>query len=202
MIVYGLTMQGKKEEFPVKVVAWLLERNSLYLNTIDFTVDVHEVSPEQAEEYKPIAQKYFQIFGLKNPGFGILHVSFLYGTESWSVKIVGGLDKEGNLADRSNQEVAMSLGAGRRAEIADFDAKAEKISENSFGLLRQPANPLKDKPKEMVSLPPDSRWTSEVSMTGAELGSLLSDPQTKEQAGHAIWQKDWQTLKCLKEERS
>ncbi len=63
MIVYGLTMQGKNDEVPVEVAAWLLERNSKYQNSIDFQVDVNPVRPEDAPQYNPLPKSIFKSLG-------------------------------------------------------------------------------------------------------------------------------------------
>ena len=201
MIVYGLTMQAKTEEVPVELAAWLLERNTRYLNTIEFKVDVYEVPVVDAAQYQPVAEKYSQLFARRNSTSGISDVSFLFKTQTWTVRIIGGSNADGTLADR-NEQTTLPLSAAQRAEIAGLDTNAEQVNELVFGILRKSAEPLKERPTEMMALPADGRWTSEVSMSGAELKGLMGDPNIRDLAAQAIWQKDWDTIKRLKEERS
>lgn len=202
MITYGLTMQGKKQEVPAELAAWLLERESQYHTTIEFEVGFQKVRPEHAAKYEPIAEKYFQLFGVRHPMAGILTVSFLYRTEIWFAKIIGGLDEGNNLVDRRFGGTVKPLGMLKREEISGWTPTAEFIEPQGSGLRRKTDNPLLDQPRILVSLPGNSHWTSQFSMTGQELDRLLQNPETRTQAGQAIWQKDWETLRRLKKEQS
>ena len=124
MIVYGLRMQGKPEAVPKEVAVWLLERNSHYPN-IDFTVDVWEPHQSQADEAAATARLYSRLYQLKSPLDGVLIVSFLYLKEYWQIKLVGGLDDERNIADRSKAEDIKPLPARIRNEIAGLPSDAK-----------------------------------------------------------------------------
>jgi len=185
MIVYHVTMQGREDAVPKEVAAWLVERNSLYPN-IDFSVDCWVPHPAQIEEAAKAARKYERLYHLKSANDGVLTVSFPFLQEWWQIRIIGGLDKDGNILDRSK---------------AGLTSEAEKLNEKLLVILRKDNNPVLEKPTEMVSIPPDFRWTSEVTMSGEQLNDLLSDPEVKEQASQAIWGKDWRTLKRLKDRK-
>ena len=201
MIVYGLNMQGKKDEVPVEVAQWLLERNPSYLNTIEFQINADPVRPEHASQYEPIAQKYSRLFSHTAPMGGILAVTFPYRTEIWHVRIVGGTNEDGSLTDRTQSATVLPLSAKQRAEIAGWDQSAVQVDEKNTGFLRQADDPLKDHPASMVALPADLRWTSELSLTGQELGDLLTDPTIADQVGRAILSKDWATLRRLTDQK-
>ncbi|MFH1559769.1 MAG: hypothetical protein ABIC19_04660 [Patescibacteria group bacterium] len=195
-------MQGKAEEVPKEVATWLLERNSRYPN-IDFTVDCWDPHPSQIEEFETTARKYSRLYSLNASLHGVLLVIFPYLRQSWNVKIVGGLDDKENIADRAKVENIKPLSVQLRAEIAGLPKleELEQISDEMIGLARKKGDEPLEKAIEMTPLPSDLRWTSEVSMSGEEFNELLSDPMTKKEAERAIWEKDWETLKRLKEQR-
>jgi hypothetical protein len=199
MIVYGLTMQEKPEQVPKEVATWLLERNSRYPN-VDFTVECRDPHPSQVEEFVSMARKWSRVFSYSPPDYGIGAVSFLYLMQCWNVRIIGGLDEEGNIADRSKVEDIQPFSRELRAEIAGLPPDFERVGEGMIGIPRQDDDAPLEKPTEMISLPPDLRWTSDVSMSGEEFNKLLNDPQTKTEAERAIWEKDWEALKRLKEQ--
>jgi len=199
MIVYGLTMQEKPEQVPKEVATWLLERNSRYPN-VDFTVECRDPHPSQVEEFVSMARKWSRVFSYSPPYYGIGAVSFLYLMQCWNVRIIGGLDEEGNIADRSKVEDIQPFSRELRAEIAGLPPDFERVGEGMIGIPRQDDDAPLEKPTEMISLPPDLRWTSDVSMSGEEFNKLLNDPQTKTEAERAIWEKDWEALKRLKEQ--
>lgn len=201
MIVYGLNMQGKKDEVPVEVAKWLLERNPSYLNTIEFQINADPVRPEHAAQYEPIAQKYSRLFSHTAPMGGILSVTFPYRTEIWHVRIVGGTNADGEITDRTQLATVKPLSAKQRAEIAGWNPIAEEMEGKNTGFLRQADDPLKDHPTAMVALPADLRWTSELWLTGQELSDLLTDPKIGNQVGLAISTKDWATLRRLADEK-
>ena len=199
MIVYGLTMQDRPQEVPKEVGIWLLERNVRYPN-VDFTIEYREPYPSEVEELVSMARKYSRIFSYDPPNGGIGMIGFLYLTQRWSVRIIGGLDGEGNIADRSKEGSIRAFSKELRAEIAGLPSDAKRAGEGVIGIPRQDDDVPLEKPAEMISLPSDLRWTSTVSMSGKELDNLLSNPDTDIEVKRAIWEKDWETLKRLKEQ--
>ena len=198
MIVYGLTMQHKPQEVPTEVAAWVTERNSRY-PAIDFQIEWQKAFPEDAD----LVRKYSRTFGFQ--GKDLMSVNFLYPTEYWCVRIIGGINAEGHMVNPSYRGEIKPLG-DLRNEIAGYVAgTGEKLSEKGVGILRTEKEPY-EKPV-MVPFPSDYRYTSELSLSGKELqelqeaGGLLADPKTRDEAVRAIRAKDWQTLKRLKEER-
>lgn len=196
MIIHGLGMQGRRDEIPKEVVAFLLERDSLYPN-IDFIVDCWEPHPSQVEETEKAARKYSRSYQLVYPNGGVLLVAFWYLKQKWSVRIVGGVDEGGNIADREKRDSVRSLTREFRNEIAGIPANVEKLNDIIFAVPRAEGEIVPEKPVDMIMLPPDFHWTSEVSMSGEELGNILSNPKIKKEAEHAIWKKDWEKLKHL-----
>ena len=153
MIVYGLTMQEKPEQVPKEVATWLLERNSRYPN-VDFTVECRDPHPSQVEEFVSMARKWSRVFSYSPPDYGIGAVSFLYLMQCWNVRIIGGLDEEGNIADRSKVEDIQPFSRELRAEIAGLPPDFERVGEGMIGIPRQDDDAPLEKPTEMISLPP------------------------------------------------
>jgi len=203
MIIYGFTMQGKPEELPKEVAAWLLERNSLYPN-IDFTVDCWEPSLAEKAKREEEAKKYSRIFvKAQSMGWGISLVIFPYLSQHWTVKIIGLVNDQGEILDPGSPEYMQGhmLPPKLRFEIAGVPApKLLEMYDHKLGLPRKEDEPALETPEMMISFPPGLRWTSEVSMTGEEFNRLLSNPETKVEAERAIWEKDWDALKRLKEQ--
>lgn len=215
MIVYGLTMQGKPEGVPKEVAAWLIERNSRYPN-IDFTVDCRDSHPSEVEEFESAARKYSRIYYLTAPFsagnvLNVLSIIFPYLKQIWIIKIVGGLDSEGKIADRTKTEVIKPLPVQLRAEIAGLPtipglplpSEMERLNKENVVIIRRKDEPPLEKPTEMIPLPSDFRWTSEVTMSGEELSNLpklLSNPQTRDEILRAYSEKDWETFKRLLKE--
>lgn len=213
MIIYGLSMQGKKEEVPNDVAEWLVSRMEKYPN-IDFKVDHDEMislDPKQRDEMLKQIKKFSRIFHLEhktNGEKGVIAVVFPYQNEIWRVKITGGLDDHGNMVGRGdpefNEKIKRPLPPELRNEIAGLtdEKNVERIQlggkEGPMAKVREEDEPLLDEPKEFVPLPADMRWTSEVSMSGEQFNDLLSDPQTKERIKQALYEKDWDTLRELR----
>ncbi len=213
MIIYGLTMQGKPEAIPKEVATWLFERNSRYPN-IDFTVDCWDPHPSQVEEFETVARKYSRLYSFWNKFVstrvsGVNVVGFPYLNERWSVKIVGGINQKGEIADLIVDEVRKPLPAALRAEIAglpitpELPSEVEKINENALGILRKEGDLPLERPTEMIPFPSDFKMTSEFSLSGEEIekfaqhAGLLLEPDIQKEAERALRAKDWETLKRL-----
>jgi hypothetical protein len=213
MIIYGLTMQGKNDLVPKEVAKWLVERNSRY-HKIDFEVNCWEPYPSEKEKLESTARKYSRIYGFNAPLEGVGTVSFLYLSQSWIVKIIGGLDKKGEIADKNDPNYLDNFGGPLpvplRAEIVALPdlSTLKKIEDKTMGILRKKNEPVLNVPDEMVSLPPDFRMTSELSISGAdfepfvEFAPLLQeeDPDIREEALRLYYKKDWESLRRLKEQ--
>lgn len=203
MIVYDVTIQGRPDGVPKEVAIWLLERNSLYPN-IDFIVGCWEPSLSDTIQWEEEARKYSRIFVKDQSMFwGISLVIFPYLSQFWTVRIVGLINEQGEILSPENPayEEGRQLSMKLRFEIAAVPEpqEVEMYGDHKLGLPRKENEPVLEAPGVMMLLPPDFRWTSEVSMSGEELGKLLNDPQTGSQTARAIWEKDWETLKHLKE---
>ena len=144
---------------------------------------------------------------------GVNVVVFPYLSEQWFVKIVGGINQKGEIADLSVDEVRSPLPAALRAEIAELPvvpelpSEIEKINENILGIIREKDNLPLERPNEMIPFSPDGKWTSDFSLSGdeiekfAESAKLLLDPAIQKEAESAIRAKDWEKLKQLKAQR-
>lgn len=217
MIVYGLTMQGKAEEIPKEVATWVFDRESKYPN-IEFVIDYWNPHASQINEFKSMVRKYSRLYSfwskfVSTRVSGVNVVVFPYLSEQWCVKIVGGINQKGEIADLSVDEIRHSLPAALRAEIAELPivpelpSEIEKINENLLGFIRGKGNLPLERPSEMIPFSPDWRWTSEFSLSGDELekfaesAKLLLDPAIQKEAESAIRAKDWEKLKQLKAQR-
>jgi hypothetical protein len=205
MIIYGLTMQEKPEAVPKEVAEWLRDSIARYPN-IDFEIDVHEISAGGKAEYEAAIQKYVRAYDYaQKGGFGVTTVTFLYAPESWTVRIVGGKDKDGNIISRDANAETHPLGAKLRAEIAGISNGSGllpalvPLSDETVAMPRN-GEPILERP-EMIPFSSDGRMTSEVSMSGGEFADLLNDPTTKEEAMRAIWAKDWPTIRRLRDQK-
>lgn len=208
MIVYGLTMQGKLEAVPKEVATWLIERNSRYPN-IDFIVDCWDPHPSQKAEFESAALKYSRLYLFNGPLGGVGQVLFPYLSQSWNVKIVGGLDKKGEIADKSGHNYLENFGSplpvALRAEIVAFpdSSMLEKVSDKVMAVPRKENELALNAPEKLVLLPSDFRWTSEFSLSGEEIekfaqhAGLLLEPDIQKEAERALRAKDWETLKRL-----
>lgn len=216
MITYGLRMQERRDEVPKEVATWLIERNLRYPK-INFTVDCHEPHSSQIEEFVFVARRYSRLYVFWR-GFvstrvsGVNIVVFPYLSEQWTVKIVGGINKKGEIADLTIDESRRSLPPSVRAEIAGLPVVAnlpsdmEKVSEDCVGVLRKKDDPPLDRPTEMIPLLADGRYTSKLSLSGEELdyltkfAPLIKNPATREEATTLFYKKDWEALKRLAEQ--
>jgi len=197
---------------PKEVAEWLVERNSRYPK-IDFEINCWEPHPLEKEKLESTARKYSRIYGFNAPLGGVGEVSFPYLSQSWVVRIIGGLDKKGEIADKNDPNYLDNFGGplpvSLRAEIvALLDLSTlEKIEDKAMGVLRKENEPVLNVPDEMVSLPPDFRMTSELSISGAdfepfvEFAPLLQDedPNVRGEALRLYYKKDWESLRRLKE---
>jgi hypothetical protein len=209
MIIYGTTMQGKYDAVPKEVAEWVQDRNARYPK-IDFKIEYEEPRAEQMAEYGSIAKKYMRYYGFGKGLFGVTDVFFPYLTQYWIIRIIGGVDKDGNIIDRDSpafdNTALQPLGPGLRAEIAGIASGSGlldtlvAIGESAMGLPRN-GEALAD-PLELVPLTPDFRKTSELTLSGEEFSKLMNDPDTGDEAQRAVWAKDWETLKRLKEKRN
>jgi hypothetical protein len=213
MIIYGISMQGKKEEIPTEVAEWLIRRMEKYPN-VDFKIDQDEMiglDPKQREQMLEQMKKFSRIFHPEHKTSGekgVLAVVFPYKNEIWRVKITGGLDDNGNIIGRSdpefNEKIKRGLPAELRNEIAGLieEKNVEKIQlgekEGPMAKVREEDEPLLSEPAEFIPFPSDMRWTSEVSMSGEQFNDLMEDPETKEQTKKALYEKDWDTLRELR----
>src|SRR6266481_4560242 len=148
MIIYGLRMQGRKEAVPKAVAAWLLDRNFAYPK-IDFEVNCREGEPAQQKELEESAHKYSRVYFMKEALSGVSDIIFPYVSQVWSVKIIGGLDKDHNIVDRDSptynpNDIIKPLTLKMRDEIAGLPDRSTLVtlSEKSMALPRGENDPL------------------------------------------------------------
>jgi hypothetical protein len=207
MIIWGLSVQNKEPKIPKEVADWLKPRNAQYAD-IKFEISHGEVTgPQpQIEAYLKQAEQYQKFYQMKGPGGGVLSVSFPYKKEGWAVKIMGLLDKDGNivntLTDETEGKDLKPLPPEMRNAIAGLPKEKDKIAEleqGGFAEVREANNPLKEKPEEMVEIEPDFRHESELTMSGAEFEQILKDPRMdKAELGKAFHEKNWEKIKHMR----
>lgn len=211
MIIYGISMQDKPHQVPEEVAVWLLEQNVRYPN-IDFKIDYSEFAGAETEE---VRKKYSRTWngaptGLSGHGVGT--VGFLYLRETWFIKIIGGLDAEGNIADMSiardsddpKRSIA-GLSAELRAEISTMPPleDLEEISEKLYGLPRKQGESVQER-GTLIEVPADMSWKSDFMISGAELADLFhgQPSERKTQIVEALSRKDYETAKRLLGQRN
>ncbi len=212
MIIYGLRMQGKSNLVPKEVAEWLVERNSRYPK-IDFEINCLEPHPSEKEKLESTARKYSKIYGFNAPLRGVGAVSFPYLSQYWVVRVIGGLDKKGEIADKNDPNYLDNFGGplpvSLRAEIVALPdlSTLEKIEDKAMGVLRKENEPVLKEPKEFIPLIPDGRYTSELSISGADFEPFVEfvplleseDTNIREEALRLYYKKDWEALKRLKD---
>ncbi|MBI5135467.1 hypothetical protein HZA86_04530 [Candidatus Uhrbacteria bacterium] len=215
MLIYGITMQGKKEEVPSDVAAWLVDRMKKY-PTVDFTIDRDEMtrlSPQHREQTAELMKKFSRFFYPEHKTRGengVLIVVFPYQNEIWSVRITGGLDGEGNIIGRSDPEINTKLKrplpAQLRNDIAGLteEKNIEQVqvggNEGFRAKVRREDEPLLSEPREFFPLPAELKWLSEMTMSGEQFNNLMSSPEKKERVVKALYEKDWGALRKLRGE--
>lgn len=188
-MIFGLTMQEHLPVVPKVVADWL--RNGIAKYGVDFRVDVRDTYDHE------LVRKFDRIFFFsRGREHGVGSVAFLYPEEWWYVKIVGGLDSNGQIVGHVDS-VVEALPATLRNEISGLSEQKpedlDDIDETSIGLLRRgPVVSVKDGAHEMLE--PDLRWTSELTLSGDEWHDLLNDPARAREATEAIYAKDWAKL--------
>jgi hypothetical protein len=200
MITLGLGLQDT-DSVPEEIAKWVEEKNSKYPN-ITFKIDKRIPTTEEIEtENREFAEKYQVVF----TGFhgdakekGVSGVSFLYGKESWSVKLVGSVNGKDEIHDPYSApkegEVMKPLPAELRNEIVGFDPnKLERIEIKGredrgtkdsvvYGESRLTENPLQEHAQALREVDIEGRDTSAFSLSGKELKEVVKDPDRFEAA--------------------
>jgi hypothetical protein len=213
MIIYGTSMQDRNEEIPKDVAEWLINKIEKYPN-VDFMINHDEmIGLDNAlrGQLAELMKGFSRIFipERKTHGKnGVRTVVFPYTNEIWRITITGGLDADGNIIGRSDPEISAkikrNLPPELRNEIAGLDEihTIDEIQLDGRGALfakaREEGEPLMNKPEELIPFPYDIKWTSEVNMTGEQFTNLMQDPETREQTRKAIEEKDWDSLRELR----
>jgi hypothetical protein len=209
-------MEGQKEEVPTDVAKWLINRMEKY-PTVDFTIDRDEMmglDPQQQEQLAEQMKKFSRIFlpEHKTSGEkGVLTVIFPYQNEIWRIKITGGLDAEGNIIGRSdpeiNEKLKSPLPPKLRNEIAGLteEKNIEQIQledkEGPMAKVREESEPLLNEPGEFVPFPAEMIWTSKISIHGEQFNDLTKDPEIREQTKQALYEKDWDKLRKIRNDK-
>jgi hypothetical protein len=205
MIIFGLSLQHRDPKIPKEVADWLRERAAKYSKEVDFAVNysgLESHTPEQVEQYRELVKKYSRFFNMRGPA--VMSVTFPYLNESWNVKIIFGADKDGNVIPQGDPNMMEKWDHKKtnelRNEIAGLPSEdqIEKVQNENLGEKRREGEPAIDVPREYVEFQPEFKMTSEVSMSGEQYAELANDPATKDELSRAIYEKDWETVKRLK----
>ncbi|MCU0653038.1 MAG: hypothetical protein MUD10_02155 [Candidatus Pacebacteria bacterium] len=170
-IIFGASMQGRKRAVPKELYLWLSERNQKYSN-IRFQIEVFEPINEEEKDVYARQSKYSIIYNRKI--LGVSAVIFPFVGARWIVRIIGGRDGKGNIAEPGKSTSA--LGIVLRREISGFPADPtpdmEQIDRFVWGVVRKESDKVSQK-SEMVVLAPDGEWASEFSVTGQQLKDIV-----------------------------
>ena len=195
MISLDINIQDR-EEVPAEIADWVAPRNASFPG-VDFRIGRSTpVIKEQEQEQRELATNYaitFHGFGEEGGDSvksGVLTVSFQYGSESWYVRIIGGVTESGEykaMANSAPGEIKKPLPAEVRNEIAGFkpeqlsrfiiEGKEDRGTKDAviYGKKRTADNPLIDRPEALKLVEWEARMTSALSMTGAELDEMAKD---------------------------
>ncbi len=205
MFIYGLSMQGLEPKIPKEVADWIKERMVKYPLEVDFELNhssIDTYTPENREQYQNLVRQYERFYNLRGPG--VMAVTFPYLNESWYVKIMVGVDKEGKILDPNDPNYMEKYDGKRtnelRNEIAGLPSedKIEKLQEGTVGEKRKEGDAALELPREYEEFFPDLEKTSEVTMSGEQYAELAKDPVVKKEFNRAISENDWETLRKLK----
>lgn len=199
MITLGSSLQNT-DEIPTEIAAWIVERDHLFPD-VNFIVEKYEIrdvdKPAEENGHRAIREKFVKVFyprfkitDLKK--FGVLQVSYLFGQETWTVRIVGGITKEGKVRHSLNikeGEEIIGLTPEMRDQIAGFRPEDYELQEHVsiqgdqkehhffYGERRTEKTPLIEYPLEKVSVEWDFRKTAVLSMSGKEFKEACKDPE-------------------------
>lgn len=202
MITLGVYLQHT-DEIPKEVAEWLVERNAKYPG-VNFIVDRHEVRevdrPIEERGMRNVREQYAKWFGpfgtfADAEHFSVLTVGFLYGQETWIVRITGVVNEKGEIKNTQTVEEGEKttpLPPKLRNEIAGFDPKANEWLGDSWERLypeggrkamyaerRSEATPFRERPEAFTKVEWDFRKTG-LTMTGKEFMDAVNDPERRE----------------------
>jgi len=138
---------------------------------------------------------------------GLSGVNFPYPGQNWSIRIIGGVDKDGNIVDVNAEKSAGGFSPELRREISGIPENVELVSQESewWATVGVPfkSDEAPITPTEYVPLDADGRWTSELTMSPDEILDVVDGPRTerKEALVKAISEKDWETARRLLKQR-
>lgn len=162
-------MSSVVQEIPTEVARYVMERDGAFPDA-HFEISHHPVRevdrPAEERGYRAMREKYSRTFYAARPGpFSVGGVNFLYGQETWTVRIIAGLDEEGNI--RTAQTVGRDEGLRPlphklRNEIAGFDpARFERMEVQAgersallYGEPRTDATPFRERPESFARIDP------------------------------------------------
>lgn len=208
MITYGLTMQGKPDKVPAEVAVWLFEHNDRYPN-IKFEVGVWEFqTEEEAKKHAKMRQEYARLWRVRTKVNEPMVVAFPYPGLEWFVRIIGGLDENGNIVDLTKEYVKTGLTPELRRKIAEMPDDVELVSKDddswaTVGVQFKNGDTPIEEPIEYIEIDPAQRWTSELTMSAAKIVDLVDGPQTERKRAlvKAISEKDWENARRLLKQR-
>lgn len=201
MITLGAWIQHT-EEIPKEVAEWLAERNAKYPG-INFIVDRDEVrevdQPREERGMRNVRERYAKCFAPFEQSadaehFSVLNVGFLYGQETWFIKITSVVNEKGEIKNTQTVEEGERVepfSPQLRNEIAGFDPKAnewlgdlqERLNPEGGGRpmyaeRRSEAMPFRERPEAFTKVEWDSRHIG-LTMTGKEFKDALNDPKKR-----------------------
>lgn len=135
-------------QVPKELFDWVREREQLY-PLIRFVIDRLPVATQQDQA---LAQTYRRVFIKSAPDDSVSVVLFPYLEEQWGVRIVGGVNADGQMIDLQEQADIQPLPAALRAQIAGLTDEAQEIDEKRIGFPRASGEGVQARPEEMVTI--------------------------------------------------
>lgn len=201
MIQFGTTLQDKGDTLPKEIAEWLYERNIAFPN-VDFEVNCYETRQED----RALIDKYSRSFASKNiEKLGIEQVAFLYGKESWNIRIKGLTDKTGRIltvaeADALDPFSLLPIPAEIRNAIVGLGTFSGLVEQKDgdwtiYLLPRKEGELVSECADDYIKIQPGSRYTSEMTISGTELDTLMSNPTVKKELLEAT---DWDQVREIR----
>lgn len=202
MIALGTTLQGK-DSIPEDIASWVEERNAAFPDA-KFEIDQRPLSEgDQSSERGLIERNKKGFYGGDDPATsGVLYVTFLYGKETWGVKITGGLTQHGEIRNvltlEEGEDIVKPLSPELRNKIAGFNPEACQRVEvkgdpqrgtHDHVIYLEPRaadDVLREHAEDFRGVHWEARSTSALSMTGKELADVVRDPETLKAASLMI----------------
>lgn len=208
MISFNTGIQHLEDKrIPKIVYDWVTERERFYPN-VDFRINCSPFGNQVRSEKDLELSKKYSMFFILDSFFSVKSISFPFLDASWSVRIIGLMDRDGKTVHPTDPRYGTSetvpLGSMRNViagitERKDIERVEDITDLKVLGKLREIGEALVNYSEKLEELKPNYVMTSQFSTTGAELSEMINNQKIGEQVVDALNEKDYDRLKDLKE---